>query len=121
MTRLTVLVITLAFTLAFFAGCNSGTQISQNQVDSSSIVVASEDHEYSVQIEGREMKNLTIKQVADLWGIDAQKLLDGIVTEFKVKNSYTINSVLDTIRNEYKFSPAMVKAIAEKIKSGGSI
>ncbi len=33
-------------------------------------------HDHSVEIEGREMKLLTVQQVADLWEIDSKELFD---------------------------------------------
>lgn len=77
-----------------------------------------DEHDHSVEIEGSEMKNLTIKEVADLWDIDAKILLSEIIAEFDLKNNYTVNTVLEEIRDaEYKFSPAIIKDIAEKIKN----
>ncbi|MCK5477092.1 MAG: hypothetical protein KAI55_04185, partial [Candidatus Aenigmarchaeota archaeon] len=73
-------------------------------------------HYHSVEIEGSEMKQLTVQQVADLWEIDSQKLLDRIIKEFGLKGNYTTENVLDEIREEYKFSPALIKDIAEEIK-----
>jgi hypothetical protein len=75
-------------------------------------------HDHSVEIEGSEMRQLTIKQVADLWVIDSQQLLDRIVKEFNLKGDYTTETVVDVMRLEYKFSPAIVKDIAEEIKTG---
>jgi hypothetical protein len=112
---MTVAAITL-ISASLFTGCAPATQVSQNQADTPAAVSAHD--EYSVEIEGSEMKKLTIQQVADLWKIDSQKLLDGIVAEFKLKNKYSTASVLDELRVEYKFSPALIKEIAEKIKTG---
>ena len=75
-------------------------------------------HDHSVEIEGSEMKQLTVQQVADLWEIDSQKLLDGIVEEFEFKGNYTTETVLEDMRLEYKFSPAIIKDLAEEIKTG---
>ncbi|MCK5176348.1 MAG: hypothetical protein KAQ92_01355, partial [Candidatus Aenigmarchaeota archaeon] len=73
-------------------------------------------HDHSVEIEGSEMKQLTVQQVADLWEIDSQKILDRIVEEFEFKGNYTTETTLDEMREEYKFSPAIIKDIAEEIK-----
>ncbi|MCK5039454.1 MAG: hypothetical protein KAR87_00615 [Candidatus Aenigmarchaeota archaeon] len=73
-------------------------------------------HDHSVEIEGSAMKQLTVQQVADLWEIDSQKLLDGIVEEFEFKGNYTTETTLEKMREEYKFSPAIIKDIAEEIK-----
>lgn len=75
-----------------------------------------DDHDHSVEIEGSEMKQLTVQQVADLWEIDSQKLLDKIVEEFEFKGNYTTETVLEDMRLEYKFSPAIIKDLAEETK-----
>jgi len=75
-----------------------------------------EEHDHSVEIEGSAMKQLTVQQVADLWEIDSQKLLDRIVEEFEFKDNYTTKTTLEEMREEYKFSPAIIKDIAEEIK-----
>ncbi|MBT3407915.1 hypothetical protein HN415_04510 [Candidatus Woesearchaeota archaeon] len=77
-------------------------------------------HDHSVEIEGKDMKLLSVQDVADLWEIDSEILLQGIIQEFDLKETYTVNSILDDIRAEYKFSPAIIKDIAEDIKQEGS-
>ncbi|MCK5625065.1 hypothetical protein KAI04_04450 [Candidatus Pacearchaeota archaeon] len=72
--------------------------------------------EHSVEIEGKEVKDLTVQQVADLWEINSEILLFKIVNEFELEVSYTTNTVLDVIRDEYAFSPALIKDMAEEIK-----
>ena len=74
------------------------------------------DHEHSVEIEGREMKFLTVQEVANLWEINSEILLLMIITEFSLEGSYTANTVLENIREEYAFSPAIIKDMAEEIK-----
>lgn len=77
-----------------------------------------EDHEHSVEIEGSEMKNLTVKEVADLWEIDAEILLSKIIVEFNLEGNHTVDTVLEEIRDtEYKFSPAIIKDLAEEMKN----
>ncbi len=76
-----------------------------------------EEHDHSVEIEGSEMKYLTVQEIADLWDIDSEILLSRIMAEFDLKGSYTVDSLLEDIRNEYKFSPALVKDIAEAQKT----
>lgn len=76
-------------------------------------------HEYSVDIEGKEMKYLSVQEVADLWEIDSNTLLQEMIKDFELSGNYTTETVLETIRQEYPFSPAMVKEIAENIKSEG--
>jgi len=79
-----------------------------------------EDEEYSVEIEGQEMKILSIQEIAELWQIDAQSLLNRIISEFNLTGEYTVASILDSLRDEYPFSPAQIKGIAEAIKQGES-
>lgn len=76
-----------------------------------------DEHDHSVEIEGSEMKNLTVQEVAILWEIDAEILLTEIIAEFNLKGDYTVETVLEEIRDaEYKFSPAIIKDLAEEIK-----
>ena len=119
MKKFTLIAVLFIFTAALFTGCSDAVT---NAIDNStSSSAASEDHEYSVQIEGSEIKTLTVKQVADLWKIDSQKLLNAVVAEFKLKNNYTVDTIIEDMRAEYKFSPAMVKEIAERIKKEASL
>ena len=78
-----------------------------------------DEHDHSVEIEGSEMKSLTVQQIADLWEINAETLRFRIVTEFELEGNHTVNSVLEDIREEYPFSPAMIKDMAEEIKQEG--
>jgi hypothetical protein len=73
-------------------------------------------HDHSVEIEGSDMKQLSVQQVADLWEIDSEVLLNQIIEEFNFKGNYTTETVLEDMRLEYKFSPAIIKDIAEDIK-----
>ncbi len=77
-------------------------------------------HDHSVEIEGKEMKLLSVQEVADLWEIDSEVLLSKMLTEFNLKKSYTVDAVLEDIREEYPFSPAIIKDMAEEIKQGVS-
>jgi len=77
------------------------------------------DDEHSVEIEGSEVRSLTVKQVADLWEIDAEILLSRIIAEFSLEGSYNIDTVLEVMREEYAFSPALIKDMAEEIKQQG--
>ncbi|MCK5282180.1 MAG: hypothetical protein KAK00_02125 [Nanoarchaeota archaeon] len=76
-------------------------------------------HDHSVEIEGSEMKQLSVQQAADLWEIDSEVLLNEIIEEFDFKGEYTTETVLEDMRLEYKFSPAIIKDIAEDIKQQG--
>ena len=76
------------------------------------------EHEHFVEIEGNAMKALSVKEVADLWEIDAEVLLSEIIAAFDLQGNYTVETILEEIRDvEYKFSPAIIKDIAEKIKN----
>lgn len=68
-------------------------------------------------VSGMEMKTMTIADIATLWGIDAGKLLDGIQNEFELSQQYSVNSTIDGIRGEYRFSPYQIMEIAERIKA----
>jgi len=78
-----------------------------------------DEHDHSVEIEGSAMKSLTVQEVADLWEIDPEVLFSRIITEFDLKESYTVDTVLEDMREEYAFSPALVKDMAEDIKQKG--
>ena len=78
----------------------------------------SEDEHYSVEISGSELKTFTIKEIADLWDINADTLLEEIIKEFGLKEAYSSENVLDDLRNENIFTPSEVKVIAENIKNG---
>ena len=74
------------------------------------------EHDHSVEIEGSEIKQLTIQQIANLWQIDSQELLNAIIQEFDFQENYTTETILEDMRVEYKFSPAIIKDIAEEMK-----
>ena len=64
-----------------------------------------EEHgdDYSVEIEGSEMKELTVQEVADLWEINSEALLSRIILEFDLNETYNIADNLEHIREEYPF------------------
>jgi len=70
-----------------------------------------------IHINAMEMKTMTIAKIANLWGLDASKLLDGIQNEFKLTKEYNINNTIDDLRGEYRFSPYRIMEVAEKIKA----
>jgi uncharacterized protein YceK len=77
-----------------------------------------EEHDHSVQIEGSEMKALSVQEVADLWKIEPEVLLSKIIAEFDLQKEYDVDVTLEEIRQaEYKFSPAIIKDLAEEIKN----
>lgn len=73
-------------------------------------------HHHSVEIEGKDLKLLTIREIANLWKIDSEILLSKIIMEFGLEKSYTIDTVLEHFREEYAFSPALIKDITEEVK-----
>lgn len=78
-----------------------------------------DEHDHSVEIKGSDMKTLSIQEVADLWEIDSKVLLSKIILKFDLKENHNVNSILEDIREEYKFSPAQIKDMAEEIKQQG--
>ena len=105
--KTTIILLTILILIAI-TGCTSHSGHEHSDDD---------EHEHSVEISGSEIKQLAIQQIADLWEIDSQKLLNGIIEEFDFKGNYTPQTVLDDMRFEYQFSPAIIKDIAEEIKS----
>jgi len=61
-----------------------------------------------------------ISIIALIIQIDSEVLLSKMLTEFNLKKSYTVDAVLEDIREEYPFSPAIIKDMAEEIKQGVS-
>ncbi len=68
-------------------------------------------------VNGMEMKSITITDIAALWGINADELLEGIKNEFKLSQQYSVNNTIDDLRGEYRFSPYQIMEIAERIKA----
>jgi len=73
--------------------------------------------EYLVHINGRDLKTMRISDVTQLWGIDAGFLLNELVKEFNLAQSYTTDNTIGDLRGEYRFSPYQIKEIAERIKT----
>ena len=107
-----------------FIGCRKSVEktekdnVSQQKVHKKEVEEGHE-HDYSVEIEGKKMKTLTVREVADLWKINPETLLVKIIDEFNFKGNYTTDTVLEKMRKEYKFSPSIIKDIAEEIKTTG--
>jgi len=68
-------------------------------------------------VSGIEMRTMTIAKIANLWGVDAHQLLEGIKNEFKLTQPYTLTNTIDDLRGEYRFSPYQIMEIAERIKT----
>ena len=93
-------------TLMVFTGCTVGHE---------------DEHDHSVEIEGKDMKFLTVQEVADLWEIDSEVFLLSITDEVDLEGNYTVNSILEDMREDYPFSPALIKDMAEEIKQQGML
>jgi len=63
------------------------------------------------------MKTMTIADIAALWGIDAGELLEGIENEFELTQEYSVDSTINDLRGEYRFSPYQIMEIAQEIKT----
>lgn len=68
-------------------------------------------------VSGMEMKTMTIADIANLWGIDGDRLLAEITEEFNLQQEkYTTDNTIDELRGEYRFSPYQIMEIAQRIK-----
>ena len=76
--------------------------------------------ELQAHVNGREMKTMSLEKLAQVWGIDANQLLEEIKNEFKLTEEYNINSTIDDLRGEYRFSPYQIMEIAERVKTASS-
>ena len=121
-----ILIIAMVIVLVAVAGCAAENPAVVEQVQESITEEEIEceeaehehEHEHSVEIEGKEMKALSVQEVADLWEIDPEVLLSKIIDEFDLQKEYTVDVTLEEIRQaEYKFSPAIIKDLAEEAKS----
>jgi len=70
-----------------------------------------------IKVSGKELKAMKISDVANLWDINVNGLLNEIVSTFKLKNSYSVDNTIDDIRGENRFSPFQIKDIADKLKT----
>ena len=77
-----------------------------------------EDHEgkQPVKISGAELRALKIVDIAALWEIEANPLLNDLVTNLNLKHTYTVENTIDMLRSENRFSPNQVKIIADNLK-----
>ena len=72
-------------------------------------------------ISGMEMKTMTIADIAALWGVDADELLEGIKNGFELTQMYNIGSTIDDLRGEYRFSPYQIMEIAQRIETAAPV
>jgi len=78
--------------------------------------VTSPEEEYSVEIPGSRMKTMTIDEIAQLWDIDATQLLNKLKGDLLLKMDYSINNTVEDLRAEVRFSPSIIKGVAENLK-----
>jgi len=71
----------------------------------------------SINLNGRDLKTMSFEKLAQVWGVDANQLLEEIKNEFKLTQEYNISNTIDDLRGEYRFSPYQIMEIAERIKS----
>jgi len=79
------------------------------------------EEEYSVEISGSKLKNMTIEEVAQLWGIEASQLLNKLKIGLLLEQDYTIENTIEDLRRERHFSPSIVKRVAEDLKKQNSL
>ena len=82
----TIAVFMIAVTFVFI-GCQKSVENTNNNNVSQHKThkeIVGEEHDHSVQIEGKKMKSLTVRQVADLWKINPKIFLANIIEEFDV-------------------------------------
>ena len=92
----------------------------KNDSSQNNTVTFSEE-EYSVEISGNRMKSMTIGDIAQLWGIDANQLLSKLKEDLLLKMDYSINNTVDDLRREVRFSPSIIKGVAESLKKQKSL
>ncbi len=108
---------------------NSTTGIDQNTVtlnvndeqtggsSNSNTYIPPEEEEYSVEISGNQLKVMSINEIAQLWEINANSLLQKLKENLLLVNDYTVNSTINELRAEMHFSPSLVKITAEELKT----
>jgi hypothetical protein len=95
-------------------------EVIKNDSSQNNTVTFSEE-EYSVEISGNRMKSMTIGEIAQLWGIDANQLLNKLKEDLLLKMDYSINNTVDDLRTEMRFSPSIIKGVAENLKKQKSL
>ena len=96
--------------------CDSEPKGNGMRRNSSDNVSGLQDH-----VSGMEMKTMTIADIAALWGVDADELLEGIKNGFELTQMYNIGSTIDDLRGEYRFSPYQIMEIAQRIKTAAPV
>jgi len=74
------------------------------------------EEEYSMEIPGSRMRTMTIDEIAQLWDIDANQLLNKLKEDLLLNTDYNINNTVDDLRAEVRFSPSIIKGVAENLK-----
>jgi len=90
--------------------------IKQQTGDSDNVFTPLEEENYSVEVSGSQLKSMTITEIAQLWEIDASSLLKTLKENLLLENNYTVNSTINELRAEIRFSPSLVKMVAEGLR-----
>jgi len=92
--------------------------VNEKQTDDTvNISILPEEEDYSVEISGSQLRGMTITEIARLWEIDADSLLQRLSENLLLENHYTIISTINELRAEMRFSPSLVKMVAEELKN----
>ena len=112
-------ILVLLIVCSLLAGCVQETAeepVVQQAQDTEKVAGQTNAHLFSAEVTGQEMKSMTISEIADLWEIDAQILLDDIINEYELKQEYTIDTILGDITAETSYKPRRIKELAEALK-----
>ena len=119
-----ILITVMVIVLVAVAGCSAVSaeeDVKESMVEEKAAEheeAEEHEHDHYVQIEGSEMKALSVQEVAELWEIDPEVLLSEIIAEFDLQKEYDVDVTLEEIRQaEYKFSPAIIKDLAEEVRN----
>lgn len=99
---------------------NNPNQLNTNHEQdnmTSNVFVPPEEKEYSVEISGNRLRNMSITEIAQLWNIDAHQLLQALEENLLLKADYHIENTINDLRIEMRFSPSLVKMVAEELKT----
>lgn len=59
-----------------------------------------------LEINAAQYKDMTIAEIADVWGINADTLLNDVEAAFSLDGDYNIDNTLDDLRENNLFSPS---------------
>jgi len=93
------------------------SNVNKNQEDNSiNVFTLPEEEDYSVEISGSQLKNMTITEIAQLWNIDDNQLLLKLIENLLLEGQYNTQNTINDLRAEMRFSPSLVKMVAEELK-----